>query len=118
MSINSKRKGSTYERLIAKKFEEAYSMAFCRTPQSGGFIWKGDITPQRDQDRINWRYSIECKNNKNLAVKPWLEQARTDAEFASKKAEKEIIPLLVFHIHNTSQDYVILPLDEFFKLTR
>jgi len=36
----SKRKGSSYERDIAKKFKEVYKEDLVRTPQSGGFAKK------------------------------------------------------------------------------
>ncbi len=116
MPINSKRKGSTYERLIAKKFEDAYGIPFCRTPQSGGFHWKGDITPQKDLDRSQWQWSVECKNNKNLSVKAWIEQAKADAEYTSHKEERPIMPIVVFHMYKTSEDYVVITLDDFLEL--
>ncbi len=116
MPINSRRKGSTYERLIAKKFEDAYGLAFCRTPQSGGFHWKGDITPQKDLDRAKWTWSVECKNNKNLSVKSWIEQAKTDADYTSRKEERTIRPVVVFHLHNTAEDYVVMTLEDFLEI--
>jgi Holliday junction resolvase len=93
--VNSKRKGSTFERKIAQMLNERFNTSeFCRTPGSGAFgsthqlpqhlIVHGDlITPQ------NFRYTIECKNGYDLELDDmfktksdfykFIEQAKNDA---------------------------------------
>ena len=62
--INSKNKGSTFERVIAKKLTEWSGHEFNRTPMSGGLRWKednsvvGDIVPPPD---LNFPFGIEIK---------------------------------------------------------
>lgn len=102
--INSRDKGSKFERKIAKMLSEGYGVEFHRTPLSGGLHWKeangvsGDIVPP---DTINFPYNIECKNvetdwdfDKIIAgtSKFWefWEQASKDAKDSKK------IPLLIF----------------------
>lgn len=110
----SKVKGSNYERLIAKKFKEKYGLELVRTPQSGGFAkkisskdFKGDVVLL--DDTKDFKLHIEAKCQKTLSVPKWLSQAEEDCVEGK-------IPLVVFHKHNSSQDYVVLSLEDFFFL--
>lgn len=111
----SKNKGSTFERTIASKFKEAYSVDLVRTPQSGGFAkksekaddFRGDIT-SADKDVI-LNLHIECKCQKSWALPSWIRQAEEDCP-------KSKIPAVIFHQHGTSKDYVCISLTDFFKL--
>lgn len=102
--INSKAKGSKFERTVAKMFSEVYGVEFHRTPMSGGLHWKqangisGDIVPPDD---ISFPYSVECKNvetdwdfdkiiSGTSEFWKWWEQAKSD----SKEFDK--FPFLVF----------------------
>ena len=105
--VNSRTKGSSFERQIAKTFNDRFNTTeFSRSPGSGAFatthtlpehlkIYGDLITPQ------NFKYCIECKkgyNNLNLyslynySSEWWsfLEQCQKD----SKKCDK--IPLVIF----------------------
>jgi len=112
---NSKAKGATYERNIAKKFQTAYGIELARTPQSGGFAkksekaedFRGDILPV-DKD-LDLKLHVECKDQKTWCLPQWLNQAESDAP-------KGKVPVVIFHKYNTSKDYVTLSLEDFFSL--
>lgn len=111
----AKRKGNSYERIIAKKFQEKYGVELKRTPQSGGFAkksekaddYRGDITIVDTKQTL--ALHIECKNCKTLSLPKWLKQAEDDCPDGRT-------PIVVFHQHNTSKDFVCLSLDDFLKL--
>lgn len=111
----SRNKGSSYERTIAKKFAQAYGVELVRTPQSGGFMkncdkaddFRGDILPV--EVGVKMRLHVECKNTKKWALPQWLNQAEGDCP-------KGRIPIIIFHQHKSSKDYVCIPLDDFFEL--
>lgn len=111
----SKTKGSNFERTVAKKFEEAYGEEFVRTPQSGGFakksvkanVFRGDIVPANDD--VELTLHVECKNTKTWSLPAWLRQAEGDCPEGR-------VPVVIFHQHGTSNDYVALSLEDFFKL--
>lgn len=111
----SKNKGSTYERDVAKKFKEAYGIDLVRTPQSGGFAkksihasdFRGDVVPA--DDSIDLKLHIECKNTKSWSLPAWLKQSQGDCPTGR-------VPVVVFHKHGTSEDYITLSLKDFFDL--
>lgn len=113
----SRNKGANYERLVAKKFEEVIGVSLSRTPQSGGHAkakctsqnFKGDIVSlEEGKDLV---LSIECKNAKNWSLPAWLRQSE-------EEASEDKIPVVIFHQHGTSNDYVTLSLDNFLELTK
>lgn len=112
---NAKRKGGQYERDIAKKFQKRYGVELKRTPQSGGFAkksekaddYRGDITIVDTKQML--LIHIECKNQKTWQLKQWIEQAESDCPDGR-------IPVVIFHQHNSSKDYVCLSLENFFSL--
>lgn len=111
----SKTKGNSFERLTAKKFKAAYDEELVRTPQSGGFAkksakageFRGDIVPANDD--IDLSLHIECKNAKTWSLPTWFRQAEEDCPEGK-------VPVVVFHQHGTSKDYIALSLEDFFKL--
>ena len=111
----SKAKGSSYERATAKKFKEAYGEDLVRTPQSGGFAkksakandFRGDIVPA-DED-VELALHIECKNHKTWSLPTWFQQAQSDCPEGK-------IPVVIFHQHKSSKDYIALSLEDFFKI--
>lgn len=115
MGRRSRNKGSNYERTIAKRFKAEFNVDLVRTPQSGGFAkqceraddFRGDIIPV--EKNIDFKLHIECKNSKNWSLPAWLRQAEEDCP-------KERIPIVVFHQHGTSQDYVCVKLENFLSL--
>lgn len=112
---NAKRKGGQYERSIAKRFQQRYGVELKRTPQSGGFAkksekaddYRGDITIVDTAQML--LVHIECKNQKTWSLKQWIEQAESDCP-------NDRTPIVVFHQHNTSKDYVCISLDDFLKI--
>ena len=112
---NAKRKGGQFERTIAKKFQSRYGVELKRTPQSGGFAkksdkaddYRGDITIVDTKKML--KLHIECKNCKTWSLPKWLQQAEGDCP-------ENRTPIVVFHQHNTSKDYVCLSLDDFLSL--
>ena len=111
----SKVKGANFERLIAKKFQDRYGVELKRTPQSGGFAkksdraddYRGDITIVDTKRRL--LLHIECKNQQKWSLPKWLKQAQEDCPEGA-------IPIVVFHEHGTSNDYVTLRLEDFLNL--
>ena len=112
---NAKRKGGQYERDIAKKFQKVYGVELKRTPQSGGFAkkvtladdFRGDITIVDTTQML--LLHIECKNQKTWQLKQWIEQAESDCPQGRT-------PIIIFHQHNSSKDYVCVSLEDFFSL--
>lgn len=112
---NAKRKGGQYERDIAKCFQKKYGIELKRTPQSGGFAkksemaddYRGDITIVDTKQML--LLHIECKNQKTWQLKQWIAQAESDCPDGRT-------PIVIFHQHNSSKDYVCLSLEDFFNL--
>lgn len=67
MAINSKTKGSTFERKLAKMLSEWSGQEFHRTPMSGALHWANDkrvisdIVPPQVLVDAGWPFSIEAK---------------------------------------------------------
>ena len=112
---NAKRKGGQFERTIAKKFQSRYGVELKRTPQSGGFAkksdkaddYRGDITIVDTKQML--LLHIECKNQKSWSLPAWIRQAEEDCP-------EDRTPIVVFHQHNTSKDYVCVSLEDFLSL--
>jgi len=111
----SRNKGSSFERTIAKVFEKVLGIELVRTPQSGGFAknktsaekFRGDIVPaDSTKDLV---LHIECKNAKTWSLPKWIAQAESDCPNGK-------IPVVIFHKHNTSKDYIALNLQDFLSL--
>lgn len=110
----SRNKGANYERTIAKKFKEFFGIDFVRTPQSGGFAkksvkadtFRGDIVSADADWELNLH--IECKNAQTWSLPAWLRQAESDCPGDKK-------PVVVMHKPNSSQDYIVLKLEDFFE---
>lgn len=112
----SRNKGANFERTIAKKFKEFFNIDLVRTPQSGGFAkksvkadeFRGDIVSADAEQEL--MLHVECKNAQTWSLPQWLRQAESDAP-ADKK------PCVIMHKPNSSQDYIVLKLEDFFELT-
>lgn len=112
---NAKRKGGQFERDVAKKFQKRYGVELKRTPQSGGFAkksekaddFRGDITIVDTKQVL--LLHIECKNQQKWSLPKWVKQAESDCPEGR-------VPIVVFHEHNTSNDYVTLKLEDFLDL--
>jgi Holliday junction resolvase len=110
----SRNKGALFERKIAKLLEAAWGIKLTRTPQSGGFrkdveTFRGDIVPA--DGNIRMRFHFELKNQKTWSLPQWIRQAESDC--AQGK-----IPVVVFHRHESAEDYVCLSLDDFLKVAK
>lgn len=114
---NAKRKGGNFERAIAKLFGDRYGIELKRTPQSGGFAkkstladdYRGDITIVNPKQYL--KLHIECKARKTLALPQWLRQAEEDCP-------NNRTPITIFHIHNSSDNYVACKLEDFCSLIK
>ena len=112
---NAKRKGGQYERDIAKRFQARYGVELKRTPQSGGFAkksekaddYRGDITIVDTKQML--LLHIECKAHKTLSLPKWITQAESDCPNGRT-------PVVIFHQHGTSNDFVCVSKDDFWNL--
>ena len=110
----SRNKGANYERTIAKKFKEFFGIDFVRTPQSGGFAkksvkadtFRGDIVSADADWELNLH--IERKNAQTWSLPAWLRRSESECPFDKK-------PVVVMHKPNSSQDYIVLKLEDFFE---
>ena len=115
--VNSRRKGSTFERNIAKKLNERFETdEFVRSPGSGAFATThklpdymkvhGDlITP------LNFAFTIECKNGYKLELDDpfkrksdlwsFIKQAERDAQASGKD-------MMVIYKKNARMELVIV----------
>ncbi|EJF06578.1 hypothetical protein ThvES_00013450 [Thiovulum sp. ES] len=131
----SKRKGSSFEREVAKLLSELTGKHYQRTAHSGAFtgrsnsyraskmdtrqaqVFLGDITPPE-----NYNLVIECKNyayenfaskfhgvmsGENLKLDTWLSELRADADI---NKSGELLPhLLFFKITGVAKTYFAMP---------
>ena len=120
---SSKRKGSTYERKVAKIYKEALGVELVRTPLSGGFQKnikatniKGDLSCLNDS--IDFRLHTECKDQKAIKIRDWFNQACDDCPEGH-------IPTVVTHliqvikegkITSNSEDLIVLRVSDFLDI--
>ena len=120
--INSRAKGSSYERDIAKKLSKWSNINIRRSPQSGGWNQRGDLTPVNPEDMVKWPFNFELKKrqgwrlselltykNRQTGILSWWDQSLKDAKVSKK------IPVLVFS-KNFDNDYVCIEKVVFKKL--
>ena len=113
MGKTSRRKGASYERVVAQLLKTFWGEEFRRTPLSGGWSKKtitGDIIPV-DRPKDNFPFSIECKNQKSVSIPAWLSQAKSDCP-------KTKLPLLMFHLCRDTDEYVCLKASDFCYLIK
>lgn len=114
--INSKNKGSRFERAICKWFQDWTGYEFSRVPASGGLRWKktdnitSDITCTDPKHSKKFRLSVECKfyheikfehillGNKGCKILSFWDQACSDADRGNK------IPVLIMKYNNMPKD--------------
>ena len=112
---SARAKGASFERTIAKLFQEKYGIEFTRTPMSGGFAknkdkkegFKGDIVPV--DKKVNLNIHVECKSQKTWKMRDWLKQAKEDCP-------KDKIPLVIAREFGTPNIFVTMPIEGFFAL--
>jgi hypothetical protein len=101
--MNSRSKGSRFERAIAKDFSKWCGFTCKRTPMSGGWAKTGDVTPKRPKDMVEFIFCAELKHQEgwsfsnsflgkspNKQIAKWWGQCQADA----KKSDR--IPILIF----------------------
>ncbi len=101
MPINSKQKGSRYERHIAKRIREYGYDAERGCQHSGG---KDSPDVKCSMVGIHW----ECKKVEKLNIWNALKQSQRDAGDGE-------MPAVVFS-RNREKDYVAVPFDDFMKM--
>ena len=69
--------------------------------------YRGDITIVDTKQML--LLHIECKNQKQWSLPKWIAQAEEDCP-------EDRTPIVIFHQHNSSKDYVCVSLDDFFNL--
>lgn len=118
MAVNSKAKGDTYERRIAKKLTEWTGLKFERVPASGGLHWREDNRVYGDivTNDPDFPFVIECKCreewnmdsliNGSKKVEKWWQQVTADAEATGKQ------PMVIFS-RNRQPDYIMMRLEDY-----
>lgn len=106
MTINSKRKGATFERHLAGKFRE-YGYSARRTAQYCGNT--GDASDVVGLPGIH----VEAKHQEQMRLYDWMAQAKRDASNGKRNA----IPA-VFHKKNHAEILVTMTLDDWMQLYR
>lgn len=116
---NSRQKGATYERDIAKILSKWCGIKLKRTPMSGGWAKTGDITPVDPEEMVDFPFNIELKNRQGWDFKElikgtnkrgivdWWEQAVRDAKTSNR------FPILIF-TRVRDVNYCMVP-SKFFK---
>ena len=69
--------------------------------------YRGDITIVDTKQML--LLHIECKNQQKWSLPKWIKQAESDCPEGR-------VPIVIFHEHNTSNDYVTLSLEDFLNL--
>lgn len=120
--FNSRNKGATYERKVAKMMSDWWGGQFSRVPASGGLNWgadqrvAGDIVPPPES---GFPFVIECKKREDWTFdhillnigtpKDWWQQVVMDSRRVNQ------VPLLIFS-RNRAKDFIMIPHeDEMYK---
>ncbi len=113
--INSKAKGSTWERSVAKLLTEWTGFDFHRVPASGGLRWgkdnrvAGDLIAQQGK---YWPFTVECKFHKIVSFNELLtdtkskimefwKQALSDA----KRVDDTLEPFVAFRYNGLTKGF-------------
>jgi len=105
--MNQKKKGNRYELAKAKQLTELLGIEFERQLFSGSIEgYKGDLIPKGDEARRIHPWCYELKNQQKLKIPEWIRQTEREAAEMGKK------PILMFHMHGTSDDFVVLRLED------
>lgn len=118
--MNSRSKGSRYERKIAKEFSLWAGFTITRTPMSGGYNKGGDLTPKDPEHmkdfplhlelkhREGWDFNGFLKNPKH-PIWGWWEQCEYESRTYSK------VPIVVF-TKNLDLDYCITKITLYYRM--
>lgn len=128
---NSAKKGTKYQRKVAKALSKWTGLEFKSTPRSGGLRWNtmshviGDIVCITEglffpftieckfYEKIDFSQALLTKTKKNQIAKFW-QQASSDGERAKK------VPLLIFRYNGLPGEFQFLAMDykDYLKLKR
>jgi hypothetical protein len=119
----AKRKGSTYERRLAKAFFDKWGVKLVRTPSSGGFqkesnqeLIRGDLSCL--DPNIDFMLHAEAKNHKTWNLKKWFKQSEEDCP-------PRKIPVVLYHKPQVikdgkrideADDFVMIRLTDFLEI--
>lgn len=128
MAINSKNKGSEFERKVAKLLTEWAGSEFHRTPMSGALHWSNDkrvvsdIVPPQELVDKGWPFSIECKKvedaqwefsnfieGNSMTLKDHWKQCCDDAK------REDMIPMMIFS-KNRRDTFVMITKETLYQL--
>ena len=121
--VNSKRKGSTFERKIAKMMNERFdTKEFSRTPGSGAFATSHKNLPENLRisgdliTPITFPFVVECKNGYDVQLDDLFKRK---SDFHSRRMALVVVgkPYGVTPEISLNGKYFIYPLDEFLKLS-
>ena len=120
--INSRAKGASFERLIARELSSWCGFSCRRTPASGGWAKTGDITPNDPKEMVSFPFCLELKKRQDWdllqlmtgrglegSIKSWWKQCLRDAKQSKK------MPLLLIS-KNHCDIYCMLRRSDFKKL--
>lgn len=108
----SQKKGSDFERKIARKLKEVFGVDVKRTGTQER--WKahgGDVNPPSYSNTILKDFFWECKNRENWAILNWFKKAQDDS---SKSGQ---IPVVVAS-KNHEDDYAFLRFEDFIDIIK
>jgi len=121
MAINRNRKGSDFERKIAKKMTDWTGLKFERVPASGGLHWASDnrvygdiVTNEPDfpfviEAKCRESWNMDSLINGSKEVGKWWKQVTADAEATGKE------PMVIF-TRNRQPDYMMLKVEAMHSL--
>lgn len=128
MPINSKQKGSEFERKVAKMLSKWSGQEFHRTPMSGALHWSNDkrvisdIVPPQELVDKGWPFSLECKKvedaqwefsnfieGTSMTLKDHWKQCCDDAQ------REDMIPMLIFN-KNRRDIFIMITKETFYQL--
>lgn len=123
-ATRSKAKGGAYESITAKRFMKRFPVLdLVKTPSSGGFKHSSNNEDIRgDVSNLNkdvvFLLHLECKNQKVIKIKDWMEQASSDCPNGK-------YPTVVFHIQQEvkegkvtqkADDFICMRVEDFLKI--
>ena len=126
--VNSRNKGATYERKIAKMLTDWTGIEIRRTPMSGGWNKTGDLTPKDPSEMEKFPLSFELKNRQEFSIEMLFHIRNSEDmpkilkkywdQCSGEAKESEKVPLLILTRNNADNfimfdtgifDNIILP---------
>lgn len=108
MACYCKRKGKQFEKKIAELIAETIKLGERDVTSSRGGCTEPDIYLSEEAVR-RYPYHTECKNQKTVRLPLWIRQAE-------KECPSKLVPTVVFKLHGSGKQYIVLPFTEWLKL--